>query len=308
MAGEWPGGARVAVMLTFDFDAETGWLSRDPEHRDRPGVLSQGTYGARVGVPRLLALLAAERVPATFYIPGWVAETHPEPCRAIRDAGHEIGHHGYLHERADAKDPEGERLAFARGREALEKVLGVRPAGYRAPGWDLTPITLDLVRQHGMTYSSNLMGDVFPYVHPGTDIVELPVQWTLDDAPYWLFHPKYLNRTLVPPEHVFGVWRDEFLGMYEWGGLFNLTCHPQIVGQPSRLLWLRRLIRFIKGRRGVWWATGREVADHWRSRAAGGDGLPSRRPGRPAVAERRPRRRRTSPRGSGRTPRGSSSG
>ena len=262
----WPDHARVAVMLTFDFDAESGWLSRDPALKDRPGVMSQGMYGAKVGVPRLLDVLAAEQVPATFFIPGWVAERHPGPSCLIRDAGHEIGHHGYLHERARPDDPEAERTAFERGMKALDAVLGVKPAGYRAPAWDLTPITLDCVRQHGMIYSSNLMDDVFPYVHPGTPIVELPVQWTLDDAPYFLFHPTVLNRTLQSPEIVYGIWRDEFLGLYEWGGLFNLTCHPQVIGQPSRLRWLRALIRFIKEREGVWWTTGRAVAEYWRAR------------------------------------------
>jgi len=265
MPAPWPRGARIAVMLTFDFDAESGWLSRDPSHRDRPGLISQGVYGAKVGVPRILDLLAAEGVPATFFIPGWVAERHTAACVAIRDAGHEIGHHGYLHERARPEEPEKERQAFELGMKALDAVLGVTPAGYRAPAWDLTPITLDLVKRHGMIYSSNLMDDVFPYVHPGTSIVELPVQWDLDDAPFFMFHPTFLNRPMNSPEVVYGVWRDEFLGAWEWGGLFNLTCHPQLIGHPSRLLMLRRLIRFIKEHEGVWWATGREVARHWLS-------------------------------------------
>lgn len=262
-ASPWPDGAKVAVMLTFDFDAESGWLSRDPTHKNRPGVLSQGVYGAKVGVPRLLDVLSAERVPATFFIPGWVAERYPERCRMIRDAGHEIGHHGYLHERAKPEDPDGERRGFELGLRALEVVLGVKPAGYRSPGWDLTPMTLEYIRAHGMIYSSNLMDDVFPYVHRATSIVELPVQWALDDAPFFLMHPTFLNRPLQSPETVFGIWRDEFLGMYEWGGLFNLTCHPQLIGQPSRLRWLRELIRFVKGHDRVWWATGRAVAEYW---------------------------------------------
>jgi peptidoglycan/xylan/chitin deacetylase (PgdA/CDA1 family) len=263
MASPWPNNARIAVMLTFDFDAESGWLSRDPSHKDRPGVISQGVYGARVGVPRILDLLKAEQVPATFFIPGWVVEKHTAACRTIRDAGHEIGHHGYLHERAKAEEPDKERQAFALGMKALDAGLGIKPSGYRSPGWDLSPITLDLVKQHGMFYSSNLMDDVFPYVHGGTSVVELPVQWDLDDAPFFMFHPTFLNRPMNTPDAIFGVWRDEFLGMYEWGGLFNLTCHPQVIGHPSRLLMLRRLIRLIKGYPDVWWTTGREVAQHW---------------------------------------------
>lgn len=268
MPSPWPDGARCAVMLTFDFDAETLWLSRDPLAKDRPGVLSQGAYGARVGVPRILEVLAAEGVPATFFVPGWVAERYPEQTKRIRDAGHEIGHHGYLHEWADPDNAEGERTAFTRGLEALEAVVAVRPVGHRSPGWNLTPLTLDLVRQHGLLYSSNLMDDVYPYLHRGAEhpIVELPVQWLQDDAPFYLFHPRWLNRPMQSAEAVFGIWRDEFLGLYEFGGLFNLACHPQIVGQPSRLIWLRKLIRFIKEHEGVWWAAGRQVAEHWLAR------------------------------------------
>jgi peptidoglycan/xylan/chitin deacetylase (PgdA/CDA1 family) len=268
----WPKRARCAVMLTFDLDAEAGWLSRDPSIKDRPGVCSQGTYGPRVAVPRLLDLLRAERVPATFFIPGWVAERHPQACQAIKAAGHEIGHHGYLHERAEPSDLEAERVAFERGLKALDGVLGVTPRGYRAPGWELTPQTLDLVRGAGMIYSSNLMDDVYPYLHPlrGAPVVELPVQWTLDDAPFFLFHPRWLNRPIQSAETVYGIFRDEFLGTYELGGLYDLTCHPQIIGQPSRLLMLRRLIRLIKRHGRVWWAQAHEVAEHWLARSQAG--------------------------------------
>lgn len=269
MSSPWPGGARCAVMLTFDFDAEAGWLSRDPSVASRPGILSQGTYGAKVAVPRILALLEEKAVPATFFIPGWVAEHHPAEARAIRDAGYEIAHHGYLHERADPENPDGEREGFVRGLKALQDVLGVRPVGYRAPGWDLTPITLSLLREHGLFYSSNLMDDVFPYLHEGmgSPIVELPVQWLLDDAPFFMFNPRLVNRPIQSAATVFEIWRDEFLGMYEWGGLFDLTMHPQLIGQPSRLLMLRKLIRVMKEHEDVWWATGRQVAEHWLSRA-----------------------------------------
>jgi peptidoglycan/xylan/chitin deacetylase (PgdA/CDA1 family) len=264
-AVEWPGGARCAVMLTFDFDAEAGWLSRDPSVRDRPGILSQGRYGARVAVPRILDLLDAVGVRSTFFIPGWVAEQHPDTARAVRDAGHEIGHHGYLHERASAADPEGERRAFRRGLEALDSVLGVRPLGFRSPGWDFTPITLDLVREAGMLYSSNLMDDELPYIHPhpSQPVVELPVQWQRDDAPYFLFSPHYVNRPMASPTLVLAEWQEELMGVLEWGGAFNLTMHPQIIGHPSRLRMLRRLIQVIRGLDNVWVATCEEVARHW---------------------------------------------
>ncbi len=261
----WPNGARCAALLTFDFDAESLWLSRDPGAAERPGILSQGRYGARVGVPRLLDLLAAQGIRATFFIPGWVAEQYPDEARAIRDAGHEIGHHGYCHERAVPADPEGEREAFRRGLEVLEQVLGVRPLGYRSPGWDLTPITLELVRAAGMIYSSNLMDDAWPYLHrhPQGDVVELPVQWLLDDAPFFLFNPHLANRPMIPAELVFRQWEEELLGFHELGGLFMLTMHPQLIGHPSRIRLLRRLIERITSLDGVWVTTCAEAARAW---------------------------------------------
>jgi len=255
-------------MLTFDFDAEALWLSRDPTVVDRPGILSQGTYGANVGVPRILELLDREGMRATFFIPGWVAEHHPSETRAIRDAGHEIGHHGYLHERAVPTDPDGERLAFSRGLQALQEVAGVRPLGYRSPGWDLTPITLSLVREAGMLYSSNLMDDAWPYLHrhPDGDVVELPVQWHLDDAPFFQFNPHLVNRPIASTTLVLGQWQEEFLGALEFGGLFNLTMHPQLTGHPSRLRMLRRLIQVIREHDDVWITTCEAVARYWLDR------------------------------------------
>jgi peptidoglycan/xylan/chitin deacetylase (PgdA/CDA1 family) len=260
----WPNRARCAVILSFDFDAEAGWLSRDPTTIDRPGILSQGTYGAKVGVPRILDLLDSLQVRASFFIPGWVAERHPTPTRAIRDAGHEIGHHGYLHERTLPLDPDGERRAFSEGLRALQEVAGVKPVGYCSPGWDLTPITLDLVRDAGMMYSSNVMDEAWPYLHSGSPpVVELPVQWPLDDAPFFMFNPHLVNRPMTTPDAVLGMWQEEFLGAREFGGMFNLTMHPQLTGHPSRLRMLRRLIETIKSHDDVWITTCEDVARHW---------------------------------------------
>jgi peptidoglycan/xylan/chitin deacetylase (PgdA/CDA1 family) len=169
---------------------------------------------------------------------------------------------------AASAEPAGARPAVARGLDALQQVLGVRPLGFRSPGWDFTPITLDLVREAGMLYSSNLMDHVFPYLHRDErgDVVELPVQWVLDDAPYFLFNPHYTTRPMATPGPIFELWEEELLGFREFGGLFNLTMHPQVIGHPSRLRLLRRLIETIKGLDGLWLATGEEVARHWLAR------------------------------------------
>ena len=260
----WPRSAKVAVMLTFDFDAESVWLARDPENAGRLGVLSQGLYGAKRAVPKLLELLREERLPATFFIPGWVAEHHTDRCKEIIDAGFEIGHHGYSHQWADPHRPEQECADFDRGAEALDRVLGVKPRGYRPPGAEITANTIKMLTDRGYLYNSNMLDDVYPYRHILPDgrkgPVELPTHWSIGDANYvWnaIRHPRVIQTS----DHIFTVWKDEFDAHYEWGGLFNLVLHPQAIGRPSRVALLKRFIAYVRTFDNVWWATGTEVAE-----------------------------------------------
>jgi peptidoglycan-N-acetylglucosamine deacetylase len=259
----WKGGARCAVSLGIDVDGETLWLSKDPENARRPGVLSQGAYGPKVGVPLLLDMLERHALRATFFVPGAIAERYPEVVARIHRMGHEVGHHGYLHEWPDPDEPDREAEAFQRGLAALEAVTGERPVGYRSPAWELTPRTLPLVREAGMIYSSNLMDDLAPYLHEG-GIVELPVQWLLDDAPYFMFQTRPPSRPIWPAELVERAWLEEFHGLYALGGYFNLTVHPQFIGRPGRLRMLERLLTTIASYPDVWFAPLRDVAAFWR--------------------------------------------
>jgi peptidoglycan/xylan/chitin deacetylase (PgdA/CDA1 family) len=270
---KWPGGARIAVMLTFDFDAESIWLARDPANAKRPGVLSQGLYGAKRAVPKLMEMLAEERMPATFFIPGWVVDHHTDRCKEIRDAGYEIGHHGYSHEWADPEHPEKETEDFDRASEALANRLGVSPKGCRPPAAEITEHTIRLLAERGFLYNSNMLDDVFPYRHvladgkPGP--VELPTHWSLGDANYALTSIRH-PRTIMPNDHILQIWQDEFAEIYRWGGLFNLVLHPQVIGRPSRVALLRRFIAFTRGFPDVWYATGTEIATAWAAQEKGG--------------------------------------
>lgn len=258
---KWPNGAQTAVALTFDVDAESTWLGRDPENARRPGVLSQGTYSPKVAVPAILDLLARESIRATFFIPGLDADAHPDTVRAIHRTGHEVGHHGYEHVRADPDDRAAEERSLLRGIEALSRITGERPVGFRSPSWDFTAHTLELLQREGFQYSSNFMDDAHPYVHPGTRIVELPVQWTLDDAPFFLFGLGVNQRPIQPASHALEIWKEEFEGLYEWGAPYVLTMHPQFIGRPSRLRALADFIAYVKRHERVWFATCREIAD-----------------------------------------------
>ncbi len=264
MTMTWPNGSRIAVTWTFDFDAESVWLARDPDNAERLGVLSQGLYGAKRAVPKLLELLAQTHMPATFFVPGWVAEHHTDRCKQILDAGHEIGHHGYSHEWGDPKRPERECEDFDRGSEALDRFLNCKPRGYRPPAAEIGSNTLKMLTDRGFLYCSNMLDDVYPYRHilPGgvRGPVELPTHWSLGDANYALTSIRH-PRTIQTNEHIFTVWKDEFDELYQWGGLFNLVLHPQVIGRPSRIALLRRFIEYTRGFAGVWYATCTQVAE-----------------------------------------------
>lgn len=264
--GRWPGGARCAVVLSFDVDAETLWLIADPANANRPGTLSMGHYGPTVGVPLLLDLLARTGIHASFFVPGWTAEHYPAMMRTIVEQAHEIGHHGWVHETPTSLTRDEERAVLERGLRAIEQTAGVRPTGYRSPSWEFSTNTLSLIAEQGFRYSSNLMDTFLPYRHPETDVMELPVQWILDDAPFFLFRPSGApSRPIQPAATALQAWQEEFAGIYEYGGLCMLTMHPQLSGRPGRVRMLEQFIAFARSMpEPVWFATGAEVAEHWR--------------------------------------------
>jgi peptidoglycan/xylan/chitin deacetylase (PgdA/CDA1 family) len=259
----WRGGARCALSLGIDVDGESLWLSKDTENRRRPGVLSQGAYGPKVGVGLMLDLLERHAVRATFFVPGWIAEQYPDAVERIHRSGHEVGHHGYEHEWIRGDAPEQERDVLQRGIAALEAITGERPVGYRSPAWELSPNTLPLLRSEGFEYASNLMDDFVPYVHP-EGIVELPVQWLLDDAPYFMFQTRPPSRPLAPARVALEAWTEEFHGLYRYGGLVNLTLHPQFSGRPGRLAAVEQFLAVALSYPDVWVAPLREVARYWK--------------------------------------------
>ena len=259
----WPEGARCAVALSFDSDHETNELRDGGES---PGKLSQGQYGNRQGVPRILEILSRNEVPATFFVPAVTALLYPDEQRRIVAEGHEIGIHGWIHERNSVLPIEAERDLMLRSADTLESVCGVRPVGMRTPSWDFSPNTLTLVREMGLIYDSSLMADVDCYelLENGepTGVVELPVEWIRDDAVYFNMNRFSGLRPHTAPEAVFDIFRREFEAAYREGGLFQLTMHPHVIGYRSRLWILEELIALMRSLPGVWFATHADVVRH----------------------------------------------
>ena len=269
----------LSVCLTFDFDALSPWVYEMAE--GNVAALSRGEFGA-VAVPRILELLDRHDVPATFFVPGHTALAYPELVREIRERGHELGHHGFVHEGLSRLDRATEEQHLVRGLEALDEVAGVRPAGYRAPGVDVSVNTVELLIEHGFRYDASFSatdfepfylrtGDRFPPDGPyefgeRVDLVGIPFAWHLSDFQYFEFAGGALVRQ-EPPSTVYEIWDGEL----RWGhahvpgGVFVLTMHPQAIGRGPRLAIVDRLIETAKGLDGITFERLGDYAERWRT-------------------------------------------
>ncbi len=266
---EWPGGNRVAVALSFDVDNATMALSQGNLDYE---VLSRGEYGAVDGLPRLLRLLDAHKVPASFFIPAVSSLLHPQMIPDILSKNmHEIGIHGWIHERLPTlNDEQEEQRLLDQSIETLTKAMGKRPVGYRAPSWKFSKYTLAQIKAAGFLYDSSLMAsdDAYEINLDGqpTGLVELPIERIVDDAPYF----GAADGSMPSPEHVLEVFTSEFDVAWEERGLYVLTMHPHIMGHRSRVAVLDRLIKHMKGKGGVWFATHEDIAKHLKGMLSAG--------------------------------------
>lgn len=262
----------TTACLSFDFDAVSLWVSTFKQTTATP--VSRGEYSARVGIGRVLSLLAKKKVTATFFIPAHTAASFPEQARKILEQGHEVGVHGYCHETPIGMTREAEGDLLDRAIAKLSGSLGnsFKPVGYRSPAWDLSTHTVELLVERGFLYDSSMMADDFlPYrarrgdrvdedgFIPGemTRLVEMPVAWELDDFPYFNFTSKPLFGPLRSVEDVFNIWRAEFDYCHRsvMDGVFTLTMHPEIIGRGPRIDMLERLIDHMQSQSDVTFAT-----------------------------------------------------
>ncbi len=285
-APRWPGAARCAVAVTVDLDAELPLLAAGPDMARRAKTLSVGRYGTTRGVDRLLGVLADLGVPATWFVPGRHAENHPDLVARIADADHEIAHHGYAHEDFDTLDLAGQRAVVERGGEALARVTGRRPTGFRVPAGEWAPGLPETLTELGFVWSSSLPGDDLPYHHPaarptpGRRLLEIPVHHELADHPYFFFNldppfPAGQSR-IAPYEAVLDNWLTEFTAYHRYGLCYVLRLQPEVTGTPGRIGLVRDLLTHLRAHADAWFATCGEIADWWADRH------PDNEPGHPA--------------------------
>jgi len=256
MRTDWPNNAPAAISLTFDVDAESGWLGEDPAYEHRLSTLSEARFGVTRGLPRILSILDRHDIKGTFYVPGYTAELHMDAIKEIADRGHEIGHHGHMHLRSDTATDQAQREEIEKGLQALAPIAA--PIGYRSPSWELTPTTLQLLTEHGFTYDSSLMGDDRPYALDD-GLLELPVHWSLDDWPHLHWKPGR-GDAFTSPQAFLDTWLREFDSALEDQRHLTYTMHPEVIGRGYRAQLLDELITAVRERSDVWFATHADVA------------------------------------------------
>ena len=261
----WPDGKRSTLLLTYDMDTDSSWISRG---LDEPVARSAGQFEVNVGTPCLLELMKWFGLKSTFFTPGWIAEQYPKMVEAVIKDGHEIGLHGYLHEPPPGLSEVEEIEIVRRGSAALEKMTGKRPIGYRSPIWQFSKNTVRILHEAGFKYTSDFMHTLLPTFNEvdgkPIDMINLPGSWVLDDAVYFQFHIT-IRTAMRRAADVLEIYKEEFRAVHASGGLFVLVMHPQLSGRPSRVLMLKEFMDYVKGFDGVWLPRPIDVVEYWRS-------------------------------------------
>ena len=262
----WPNGANCAVCFSFDFDAESLLHLYYPEDSTRRISLSSSLrYGARVAVPRIVEIWRHFGIRQTMFVPGWCIETYPGAIELLVENGHEIGHHGWLHERPNQLSPGDERRVLERGIAEIERITGKPPAGYRCPSGAFSEFTLDLLIEYGFAYDASLGGDDVPYLIEGRRgrLIELPSDHALDDWPQYVNMREFnMGMTIQSPERAMDVFRAEFDAAWTHGGLWAAIWHPFVSGRLPRAAAMVELIEHMNAKGNVWFATLAEIGDH----------------------------------------------
>jgi len=274
----WPNGARCACVISFDMDADSLiHIARPDDSYDRLYPISMGRYGPTVAVPRILETYRRLGIKQSFFIPGWCIETYPETVEAILQGGHEIGHHGYLHE--DPIDAPDQRAWFEKALESYQRTCGGRPAGYRAPVYNINQQVVDLLIEYGFRYDSSMMADDIPYRLQTKDggLWEMPVHWGTDDWPPFAHYAEigYMMPVKSPSSGLAAFW-EEFDAAYAAGGFFMLIVHPFLTGRLARWKQVETWLETTLATKDVWFARLDQIADHLDLLVARGDYTPRR--------------------------------
>jgi len=253
----WPEGHRMAVLLTFDFQGGEA-VKPDRDGKINHEEWTQGEYGPRTGIWRILRILEETGVKATFLTCGAIAERYPEQVKAIVQKGHEIAGHGYHHEVARDLTREQEKEVIRKTTEMIEKRTGKRPVGWRS--CTQSSNSIELLMEHGYLWNSNSFAYDLPFIWENNSrrLVELP-RHPFGDGRI------YTHRDSGNPNDALVVWKAFFDELYEESQQSLTFCpfqfHPYISSRPGRAKALKEMILYMRKHTSVWFVRGSEVAE-----------------------------------------------
>ena len=264
----WPDGARCAAAITLDMDADSlVHLAHPKDSISRVSAISMLRYGPEVAIPRILETYRRFGLRQTFFVPAWCIEQYPRAIEAMLADGHEVAHHGYIHENPRDGTREEQHYWLKRGIEVIERTTGQRPRGWRAPLYNFSDHSADLLIEEGFVYDASLMGDDIPYVlRTGRgELIELPSHWGLDDWPPYVhsLDLDYVMQVMAPDRAIEGF-EAEFEAMWEHGGMWIAVWHPFVSGRLARWRAVERLIGHMLAKGKVWFAPLEDIAAHVR--------------------------------------------
>lgn len=261
----WPNGARCACSISFDIDADSLiHISKPKDSFDRLYPITMGRYD-QVAVPRILETYKRLGLKQSFFIPAWTMKQYPDIVDAILAGGHEIGHHGYIHEDPSEISPQEQRHWFEKALDVHVEMTGRKPRGYRAPVYNATQSTIDLLIENGFTYDSSLMADDIPYkmnTAKGT-LFEVPPHWGSDDWPPFAHYAEigYMMPVKSPTEGLAASF-EEFDAQYEAGGFWMGIWHPFLTGRLARWRVVERWLEQTLSSKNVWFAPLEEIVSY----------------------------------------------
>jgi hypothetical protein len=274
----WPGGAKCAACFTLDMDAESLLQLAHPKDAHRMvSAASMLRYGPDVAVPRILDSYRHYGIRQTFFVPAWCAERYPYAVEAMVRDDHEVSAHGYLHEHPNELSDSEERHWLERSLSALEAVTGVKPPGWRAPLYNFSHRSAELLLEAGIAYDASLMGDDVPYLietSRGT-LLELPSHWGMDDWPLFMHSLELeFQMPIQSAARAWESWWEELEAMWDYGGLWIPVWHPFLSGRLARWRITHQMIGRMLDKGGIWFAPLCEIAAHVRHCIAAGSWTP----------------------------------
>jgi len=267
----WPNGAQLAlwVIPNIEFVPLDAALPVAP---DAPlpnvPVWAGRDYGGRVGIYRIMEVLARHNIPGTVTLNSDACTDYPQVVEACVNLGWEFMGHNQTNARwLNTIPAETERDVIFDVLDTIERFTGTRPRGWMGSALQETWHTLDYLVEAGCDFVADWINDDQPYLMDigGRQLVSIPYSYEINGLPAFTQH----SRTADEFEQMM---RLQFATLYregaESGRVMAICLHPHIIGVPHRIACLDKALEYICGHDGVWCATGSEIVDHYLSSGA----------------------------------------